>query len=292
MLKSMTAYGRASLKNSLGVFTAEIQSVNRKFLEVNSYLPSEFARFDNEIKKSVSALVARGLVNVKLAFLPESKTTMAIRPNIPLAKQLKNAWDEIAKQLKTEDVFELEFLQNEKNLMIYTEDLTDESLYLESILTVLSEAMRQLVAMKDKEGQELQRDILVRLGKLRSSIEGIDRLAPDAVLRFRKKLIDRIQEAVPGAADEERLLREVAIYAERVDIVEEITRFRSHLSQFSDLIVSSHTSIGKTLEFIIQELNRETNTIGSKASDVEVTRYVVEIKSELERIREQIQNVE
>jgi len=292
MLKSMTAYGRASLKNSLGLFTAEIQSVNRKFLEVNSYLPSEFARFDNEIKKSVSALVARGLVNVKLAFLPESKTTVAIRPNIPLAKQLKNAWDEIAKELKTEDIFELELLQNEKNLMIYTEDLTDESLYLESILTVLSAAMRQLVAMKDKEGQELQRDILVRLEKLKIAIEGIDRLAPDAVLRFRKKLVDRIQEAVPGAADEERLLREVAIYAERVDIVEEITRFRSHLSQFSDLIASSHTSIGKTLEFIIQELNRETNTIGSKASDVEVTRYVVEIKSELERIREQIQNVE
>lgn len=292
MLKSMTAYGRASLKNSLGLFTIEIQSVNRKFLEVNSYLPSEFSRFDNEIKKNVSALVARGLVNVKLVFLPESKATVSVRPNLPLARQLKSAWDDIAKELKTEDGFELELLQNEKHLMIYTEELADESLYSQSILQVLNEALGKLIVMKDKEGRELQRDILVRLGKLRDAIEGIDRLAPDAVSRFRKKLVDRIQEVVPGAADEERLLREVAIYAERVDIVEEVTRFKSHLNQFSELLISSQTSIGKTLEFIIQELNRETNTIGSKASDVEVTKHVVEIKSELERIREQIQNVE
>lgn len=292
MLKSMTAYGRASLKNSLGLFTVEIQSVNRKFLEISSYLPSEFSRFDNEIKKVVGSLVARGFVNVKVTFLPESKTTVAIRPNIPLAKQLKQAWDQIAKELGTEELFDLKFLQGEKNLMIYTEDLSDESLYLESILNALSGAMEHLVAMKDREGQILQQDISFRLSKLKSAIEGIEKFAPEAVSRYRKKLLERIQEVVPGAADEERLLREVAIYAERVDIVEEITRFKSHLNQFADLLISNQTSIGKTLEFLIQELNRETNTIGSKAADVEVTKHVVEIKSELERIREQIQNVE
>lgn len=288
----MTAYGRASKETSLGRFFVEIQSVNRKFLEINCYLPKELSHFDVEIKKWIGEAVSRGQLNVKLAATFDEKIPFAAKPNIPLARQLKEAWDKIATELGAKG-FSLDLLVNEKNIISYEENFQDEELYRQAIKEAVQSALKELLEMKDKEGKALQNDIAKRLKNLQQWLDQIAQKAPGATTRYRQKLIERLEEVLPGSAEnEEKILREISIYAEKIDIAEETTRFSSHLKQFSDLLDSDIANGGKTLEFILQEMNREVNTIGSKSSDIEVSRLVIEIKSELERIREQIQNVE
>lgn len=292
----MTAYGRSSIDTFLGRLSAEVQSLNRKFLEINCFLPKELGRFEADIRKYLSEKVLRGCINVKISASFYKKTPLMVRPNIPLARQIKAAWDEIAKDLGVEQSsgFSLDMLAYENNgILLFDEDMQDEELYRNAIFEVLEQALKGFLEMKSQEGKALFQDIQTRLANLRQGIERIAEFAPEATNRHRQKLIERLEELIPGSVEnEERILREIGIYAEKIDIAEEITRFQSHLKQFSDLLSSSELSIGKTLEFIIQELNREINTIGSKSSHVQVSRLVVEIKGELERIREQIQNVE
>jgi len=293
MLKSMTAYARASLKKSIGQFVVEIQSVNRKFLEINSALPHELLRFDGEIKKWIGESISRGQINVRLFVDFAHSSPITVRPNLPLTRQIKLAWDKIAEDLNIPANFSLNLLKDEKGVLLFNEEFDDEEVYHVAIKETVDSALHELMKMKLTEGKELLKDIKSRHEKLANSIEQIELLAYDATAKYRERLINKINEVVPGFIEnEERVLREVCLFAEKVDIAEEITRYKSHLKQFSDLLNSDSGTIGKTLEFLVQEINRETNTIGSKASNVEVSRLVIEIKTELERIREQIHNVE
>lgn len=290
----MTAYGRASITHLLGRFVVEIQSVNRKFLEINSVLPQEFVRFDGDVKKWVAEKIARGQIQIKLSAHFDQRLPITVRPNIALAQQIKAAWDHIAEalDLKENQGFHLEMLLNDTGILLYGEDLQDEIQYKEAIQEVVLLALEQVIQMKLREGHALQEDIAQRLGKLSGWMNQVCDKAAGATQKYRQKLIDRLEEVLPGCVEnEEKVLREVVVYAEKVDIAEEITRFRSHINQFNEML-DSKEPIGKTLEFLIQELNREANTINSKSSDVQVIHLILEIKSELERIREQIQNVE
>lgn len=296
MLRSMTAYGRAALTTQLGHFYAEIQSVNRKYLEISTALPYGFSRFDSDIKKLLGSTLHRGQINIKIVASFENKAPLMVIPNIPQAKQMKAAWDRIAKELglSEEKGFTLDLLSGENNLLLYEEDLQDDEQYREIIMEVVKLALQPLTAMKIVEGKNLQADITKRLLYLNNAIEQIAQKSPGATEKYRKKLHDRLCEVLGGCSleTEERILREVAVYAERIDITEEIIRFKSHINQANKLLNSEEYQVGKTFEFLIQELHREINTIGSKSADVEVAHLVVEVKSELERIREQIQNVE
>jgi len=293
MLKSMTAYGRALLETPLGRFTVEVQSVNRKFLEINTFLPVEFLRFDIELKKLMAESASRGQINCKLNVSFESTTPITVKPNLPLVKQIKHAWDQIANEIGSKEEFHLALLAAEKNILIYADEFKNEEDYRSALREVFSNALKSFSAMKKQEGESLQKDIEARVDLMQKAIDRIALKAPDGALKYRQKLIDKLKDFLPESPlDEERLLREICLFADKGDIAEEITRFNSHLKQFRELLRSDAAAIGKTLEFLLQELNRETNTIGSKASDVDVTKLVVEIKSELERIREQIQNVE
>ncbi len=293
MLKSMTAYSRASLETSLGRFSVEIQSVNRKHLEVTTYLPGELLRFDGEIKKWIGKAIARGQVTVRIFIRSDRETPISVRPNLPLIRQIKSAWDEIAKDLQMEEKFDLELLQGQEGVLLFNAEFKDEESYRKTLQEVVALALQKLIVMKGHEGKELHDDIAMRLKNLEKAIEQIEQKAPDATAKYRQKMLLKIEELLPGLVDnEERVMREVCLFAERVDIAEEITRFKSHLKQFNTLLDSETEGVGKTIEFLVQEVNREANTIGSKASDAEVTRFVIDIKSELERIREQIQNVE
>lgn len=289
----MTAYARASLKTKLGQFVVEIQSVNRKFLEVNTVLPKEFVRFDTEIKKWIGELISRGQVNFKLFVNFDQLAPTTIQPNLNLARQMKQAFDLIAKDLGLKSEFTLDLIKDQKDLILYAEEFENEEEYRLAIKEVVHLALSDLVKMKRLEGQTLLADIETRTHYLKTSMEQIEQLAGDAVEKQREKLIKKLNEIQPGFLEnEDRLLKEICLFAEKVDISEEITRFKSHIDQFLDLLNSNHDTIGKTLEFIIQEMNRETNTIGSKASDINISKLVIGIKSELEKIREQIQNVE
>jgi uncharacterized protein (TIGR00255 family) len=294
MLKSMTAYGRASLNTKVGHFVVEIQSVNRKFLEVNVFLPRELNQFDIELKKWLMPYLARGQVTIKVSVTFEGAVPFIVRPNLPLARQLKSAWDEIAEELKLDvEEFRLTLLETAEGLLSYEENRAEEENYRVFLKQTLEEALRGFLQMKAQEGAGLQADIAQRLEKIRESLKVIEDKMPFATKKYREKLVARLDELVPGHVEnEERILREIALFAEKIDIAEEVTRFYCHLGHFEELMQSTALSVGKTLEFVLQELNREVNTIGSKSSDLDIARAVIDIKSELERIREQIQNVE
>jgi uncharacterized protein (TIGR00255 family) len=295
MLKSMTAYGRGCLVSSLGRFVAELHSVNRKHLEINTYLPKEFLRYDGEIKKWISAKVGRGQINAKITVSFAQSSPIVITPNMAMVRQIKDAWDFIAKELAvsfSEETF-LTVLSKESGILIYDEEILDERLYRDALHEIVIQALEQLFSMKLSEGRVLYEEISMRFSKLSQLIKNIADKAPGATQRYRQRLLERLEELLGKSIEnEERILREIGIYAERIDIAEELTRFESHLLQANELIHDKEQSVGKPLEFLLQELNREINTIGSKSSDVEVARLVIEIKSELERIREQIQNIE
>jgi uncharacterized protein (TIGR00255 family) len=294
MLKSMTAYGRASLNTKVGHFVIEIQSVNRKFLDVSVTLPQELSQFDIEIKKWILPHVTRGQVTIKVSATFEGVAPFIIRPNLPLARQLKAAWQAIIQDLHLEEQeFQLSLLAEHTGLLSLEENHEHEEVYRQALKETLEAAMKGFLQMKIQEGAALQADIVERLDKICQSMRLIERKTPDATKKYREKLVARLEELLPGQVEnEERILREVALFAEKIDIAEEITRFFCHLAHVEELMRGSLQGVGKTLEFVLQELNRETNTVGSKSSDLEIARAVIEIKSELERIREQIQNVE
>lgn len=295
MLKSMTAYGRSSIKVDVGHIVIEIQSVNRKHLEIAVVLPKELELFDIEIKKWISALVHRGSVAVKVIASFESKVPFIVQPNLPLAKQIKEAWDKIAQHLHLQDEeFNLSLLASVPDILIIEENYEYEELYRQHLKAAVEVALKGFMQMKIKEGALLQIDLNNRLIHIHKTMQNIEKRTPYASQKYRDKLMARLEELAPGHVEnEERILREVALFAEKIDITEEITRFFCHLTRFEELMLSTDThAIGKTLEFILQELSREINTIGSKSSDMEIARLVIDIKSELERIREQIQNIE
>lgn len=290
----MTAYGRATLTHQVGRFTAEIQSLNRKHLEIQTSLPKDLQRYDHEVRKLLAQSIARGQVSLRLnAYYEHSAPSTAV-PNLPLARQLAAAWKQIAKELNLPDnSLTLDLLADQPDILILSDEAADEKPYREAILEVVDAALKQLLEMRKREGEALQVDINNHFERLRKGINQIAKLAPNATAKYRQKLRERLEEILPGAIEnEEKILREVCVFAEKVDIAEEIMRFNSHLDQCLKLIQTDAAHVGKNLEFLLQELGREINTIGSKSSDLEVSRLVVEAKGDIERIREQIQNVE
>lgn len=290
----MTAYGRATLDHAVGHFTAEVQSLNRRYLECTIILPRELCRFESDIKKWVSSVVSRGQVSVKLHAEFFNSTPVDAKPNLPLARQLKAAWDEIAKELhQPKDSFKLEMLANIEDIIIYDSNLQDEETFRNILHNVINMALTRLLEMKEIEGEAMEQEIIQRLNIISDSLKKIAVKAPTATKKFRQKLVERLEEILAGSVEnEERILREVGVFAEKIDIAEEIVRLESHINQFKDLLEKPMGSVGKTFDFLLQEMNRETNTIGSKSAELEVSQLVVEMKSELERIREQVQNIE
>jgi len=290
----MTAYGRSNLKVAVGHIVVEIQSVNRKYLEIDVNLPNELEHFDIEVKKWVSAFVSRGNVSVKISASFETEVPFKVLPNLPLAKQTKEAWEKIASHLQLDkNDFNLSMLVNVPDILLIEENGEFEDVYRESLQNAVEEALKNFMSMKSQEGAILQNDIANRLVKVYDVMKKIEERTPYATQKYREKLIARLEEIVPGHIEnEEKILREIAIFAEKIDITEEITRFFCHLFRFEELMKSTTQAVGKTLEFILQELGREINTVGSKSSDLDIARYVIDIKSELERMREQIHNIE
>jgi len=295
MLKSMTAFGRASIATPIGRFVAEIQSVNRKFLEINIFLPKEFRRFELDIKKWVGAVVFRGQVTINLSAYFDAIAPISVTPNMPLIRQLVQAWKQIAKELgqKEETANDLSLLAKEEGILIYAENLQDEEQYRDALKEVIHKALESFITMREVEGKALEKDIISRIDLLAGTLEVIKSKSGEATKKYRQKLMERLEEILPGRIEnEERILREIALFAEKVDITEEITRFVSHIHQFRQQFVKTGESIGKTLEFLIQEMGREVNTLGSKSMEITISHCVVDMKSELDKIREQIQNIE
>ncbi len=296
-LKSMTAFGRATLTSKIGHFVAEIQTLNRRHLEIHLSLPRQLNRFEVDLRRDVAEYIGRGQVQLSLTWRREGGRSVAITPNIALAKALKKAWDEVGKEVGCGEC-DLALLALNKEELLICEEIEENPEELLSVLhQVVVDALSQCIRMREKEGIALTFDLEKRSALLLQEITAIETRAPKQIEIYRERLSQKLQELFTGAAqDEERLLKEAAIYADRIDITEEIVRFNSHIDHLTSLL---HTPLksgtearGKKLDFLLQELLRETNTIGAKAADAEITRHVVNVKSELEKMREQVQNIE
>lgn len=293
-MKSMTAYGRASRMTSFGSWVVEIHSVNRKMLDLHIYLPRELLSLDIPIRKYLAESIHRGQVTVRITPQREDKTSAAATSCIlePL-KTLKSSWDSAAKELgyDPDRVVTLEFLVSQLNHSTIP-IVADPSNIEKELLQILDEALKGFHEMRTREGSILERDIVERCRMIKDSLRTMKTCSEDSVAVYKDKLTEKLKEAAVDGLDE-RLAKEVVLFADRIDITEELTRLKSHLEQFDDTLkTSSPKGIGRTLDFLVQEMGREINTIASKSNDMEISKEFVITKSELEKIREQIQNIE
>lgn len=291
-LRSMTAFGEAQSVSKLGHFVVEIKSVNRRHLEVQLDLPRPFSQFEADVRGWVIEKIGRGQVNISLFWKKGGSKKVAVSPNLSLAKEMKKGWDLIAKELKVPYDFTLSLLSNEKDLFIYEEGFEKKEVYFSLLKKAVNDALEKHQMMREQEGKNLAVDIKKRLLLLKKELAQIEKLKDKTTEDYREKLTLKMEALFAGEWDE-RILKEVILFAEKSDVTEEIVRFKSHLKEFEDTIEkSADGGKGKKLEFLLQELGREINTLGNKVMSHEISKISVDMKSELEKIREQIQNVE
>ena len=295
MVVSMTGYGRGEGSDDLGRFVVEIQTLNRKYQEVQVHMSRKFLSLENEIRKIVSGYVKRGRATVSVHFEEHVAENLEPVVDIDLARKYQDVLLRLSDELgMSEEITLRDIIDLEPGVLRVQRSIPEEFLEFPEVLrNALMDALEQLSYMRNEEGSYILEEIFKYLESVKVSVEQISGLIPAAARRYEEKLRNRLDDLVLEEAGEERILREVAILAERSDITEEIVRMRSHINQFNELINNvDNKPKGRTLDFIVQEMFRETNTIGSKAMDKDISRLVLQIKNELDRIKEQIQNIE
>lgn len=292
-MKSMTGYGWGDAVQNGFKVTVELSSVNRKQSEISVNLPRELEVLEAQIRDEVNRRVARGRVTARVTLHAGEKSQGNVRINAVLAEAYAKRLRSLARELKLSGDVTLDHLLRAPGVLESDDDVPDAEDFWPAVEKALKQALEMLVTMREKEGGHLRSDLVKRVDTMRRSAIRVQKRAPQVQVRYRKQLLDRIQSAGLEAAkiEEERILKEVIFFADRSDISEEITRLQSHFKQFDDC-VNSREPVGRTLDFLAQEMNREINTIGSKANDEMISREVVVLKTELEKFREQAQNVE
>ncbi len=292
-MHSMTGYGRGECVKDGFKFTVELNSVNRKQNDVSINLPKELVELEPRIRDAINAQLSRGRINVVVAYhRGTAKAEEQIELDVALAKAYYRAIQKLQKQINLNGSLTLDTILRAPGVLKLAESMVDAEAMWSGVEAALRKALVQMVKMREREGKFLAADLARRLDTIATGLELIRKVAPEAVKRYREQLHARVKEAglnVP--LDDERLVKEVVIFADRCDITEELTRLASHLSQFREQLQADEP-VGRTLDFLAQEMNREINTVGSKANAAEVSQQVVKMKAELEKIREQVQNIE
>ena len=293
MIRSMTGYGKQSLNVEKREYQVEIKSVNHRYLDINIKLPKSISYLEDTIKKEISAKIKRGKIDVFITFENNSQEGKNITINKELAKLYIEQLKELAQEEKILNNIEVMDIAKLPDILIVKNDEEDEKIQNE-LIEVVQGAISKIIEMKNIEGNKIEQDLLQRIDKIENKIVEISAKSTGLIEEYVVKLEKRIKEILKTEElDKSRLAQEVVIYADKCSIQEEITRLKSHIYQFRNLITNNQNeTIGKKLDFIIQEMNRETNTIGSKANNLEITNGVIDIKTEIEDIREQIQNIE
>jgi uncharacterized protein (TIGR00255 family) len=294
MIRSMTGYGKAEAVLAGKKFLIEMKSVNHRFLEISLRMPGMLLPLESEIKKKIGERFSRGRIEVTIRVdgngISENENRFTL--NLPLARNYYALLNQLKEEFHLSDEITMSMMAGFRDAFVSAESVSDPTSWWEGISSILDEAIRLLAEMRIKEGESLNRDLSSRLDMIARFLDQITDRAPRVVLEYQRRLTDRIRELTSGVlVDETRLLQEVAIMAEKSDITEEIIRFRSHIEQFTELLMGNDAA-GRKIDFLIQEMGREINTIGSKSGDVEISRNVIDIKSELAKLREQVQNLE
>jgi uncharacterized protein (TIGR00255 family) len=290
-MRSMTGYGRGEVDERGAKFSVEINSVNRKQSDVVINLPRDLAELETRIRQTVNREISRGRTNVLVAF-HAANGDQPLALNTELARSYHLAMHALQKELNAPGDITIATILQAPGVMRAPEETLDADAAWPAINRALELALAELIKMREREGKHLAKDLIHRLKTIRTNVKQIRTLHPNVVTRYRSALLERIEKAgLPLAMDDERIVKEIALFADRSDVSEELTRLDSHLSQFAHHLRSAEP-VGRTLEFIAQEIGRELNTLGAKANDAEISQHVVACKAELEKIREQIQNLE
>ena len=293
MIRSMTGYGRADAQTPFGRFTVEMRSVNHRFGEVLVRLPRDLAPLEDRVRAAVQARVLRGRVEVTILREDRATRTKTVRADLELATAYAQALRELADALGVPDSMSLAQVAGYPDVVRVEEAKEDLDVLWPALLPAIEVATTDLVGMREAEGRRLAEDLDGRLRRVEELGAVVEARSRDAVGAYVTRLRERITQLLGELpVDESRLAAEVAIFAERSDVSEEVTRLRSHVAQFRQELVDADGAVGRRLEFVLQEMGREVNTTGAKANDLEITRAVITMKGELESMREQIQNVE
>lgn len=291
-MNSMTGYGRGEAARGGAKFTVEISTVNRKQAELSLYLPRELDALESRARDEINAKVSRGRIAARVQWTAKSGDRAQVEIDRNLAKEYAKEYRKLATDLKLGGEVSLDTILRAPGVLQTSEEELDVESLWTPLRTAVRAALKELLAMRAREGANLKKDLQKRIDALQKSVKAVKRQAPKTVRRHREALLDRLnQTGLDLKLDDERVLKEVALFADRIDITEELTRLESHFGQFADY-AKSKGPVGRTLDFLSQEMNREVNTIGSKANDPVISRLVVAMKSELEKFREQVQNVE
>lgn len=290
----MTGYGRGECSQRGFKITAEISSVNRKQSEISVVLPRELEVLEGEIRDAVNKVVSRGRLTVHVALhAAEGQLSARLHVNAALAKAYARELEKLSQQLHLPGPVTLDHLIRAPGVLQTDEQLVEGGDFAPPVKKALEKALGELLRMREREGSHLAEDLARRIGVMKKAVATIATRAPQVAKRYREQLRQRIKDAglEHPAVDDERLMKEVVYFADRSDISEELARLQSHFKQFDDCR-KSREPVGRTLDFLAQEMNREINTIGSKANDSQISKAVVTLKAELEKFREQAQNIE
>ena len=291
MIKSMTGYGKSSLSINSREYQVEIKTVNHKYIDVNIKMPRIISYLEEDVRKLVVSRIKRGKVDIQISFENYSKDGNDVKINTELAQIYIQSLRELAEAENLSSNIEVTEITKLPDVLTIKSNL-DENETKEELLQVVNEAIDKLIQMRKIEGEKISKDILDKIARIEQKNEEIFSLSTGLIEEYVVKLETRVKELLKTEElDKSRLMQEVVIYADKCSVEEEVTRLRSHIYQLRYLI-NSEEPIGKKMDFLIQEMNRETNTIGSKANNLEITNTVVDIKTILEDIREQIQNIE
>lgn len=292
MIRSMTGFGRSQQIVDGMSITVEMKSVNHRYFDFSSRVPRTYGFLDEKLKTYIQSHVARGKMEcyVQIEELEEADCIVSV--NHSLASGYISALKEIGEKYDLRNDITVSSVSRYHDIFSVHKNEADEERIWNAVRVVTDSALENFVSMREKEGEKLKNDILSRCELILEKVKFIEERSPQTVIEYNAKLLERMRNVLEDVqVDEQRLLTEAAIYADKIAVAEETVRLRSHISQMHEFM-NSQEAVGRKMDFLVQEFNREANTIGSKAQDVEIARRVIDIKAEVEKIREQVQNIE
>ncbi len=294
MIHSMTGFGRSEYSDPKRNITVEIRSVNHRYLDLTVKMSRRYSFCEEKIKQAVKEKISRGKVEVSVMVENISDGDTSVSLNKPVARQFYSSLTELKDEFGLKGDIDLRLLSSMPDVLKVTPDVLDEEEFTEAVLVPVRGAVSGLEEMRAREGAELAEDLIAKGENIRTIVNSIRERSPLVVKEYTDKLRSRITDLVGGSVEipEERILTEAAIFADKSAVDEEMTRLDSHLIQLRQILTGDEPTVGKKLDFLVQEMNREANTTGSKANDLAITNSVLELKSEIEKIREQVQNIE
>ncbi len=292
MLRSMTGFGAAETENESYKVHVEVKSVNQRFLDLAFHMPRLLNVWEDELRNRIKEKAARGKMDVYVTLVDKREMEACVRVNHGLAKGYHGALNEISDLLHLPRNGDVTAIAAYPDVLVMEERTSLEGGE-EVLFPALEQALESLDAMRQREGMNIQQDFQQRLAELESMVDKVSALAPEIVEAYRQRLQKMMAELLADKDfDETRIIQETALYADKVNYTEEIVRLKSHFQQFRQMVAAAEGPVGRKLDFLIQEMNREANTIGSKANNAAAAQIVVDIKSEIEKLREQVQNIE